>query len=130
MRPPSLLSLTFTLVIPLTLAACSDPCEKAYKRTVECTSKEGIKKSVASRKELILRLCAPFKNEVEACVEKESCVAFSTCMKRVTTPLRAHKKSTRNRQVDEAEPQKNEPKEGTKNDQNSLKNRKFTLPVR
>ena len=100
-------SALFCIVLVISSAGCENPCEKAYKKTLKCTPKEGIQKSVANHKDVVLRLCSPYKDEVKACLKYEDCVKFSNCMINATSPLRAKKLRSRH---DEAPAKSESPK--------------------
>ncbi len=90
MKHPLLLTILSVVTLGV-LGACEKPCEKAYKKTVECIDKEGVQKSVASRKELVVKLCTPYEEEVKECIKETDCVKFTNCMTRATSSLRAIK---------------------------------------
>ncbi|MBU1534630.1 hypothetical protein KKF84_04880 [Myxococcota bacterium] len=96
------------------VAGCEKTCEKAYAKTVECVDKEGVKKSVANRKDLIIRLCSPYEEEVKECIKETDCVKFSNCMTKATTPLRATKQRSKNADAPEAPKEKSKEKTAPK----------------
>ena len=84
----------FPIVILITVVSCSDPCKKAFDKTVECAHSEALKKALRGHKDLSLKLCSAFKDEVKKCIGIENCVAFSTCMEKATHPLRGVRKKS------------------------------------
>ncbi|MDA3862342.1 MAG: hypothetical protein PF689_00580 [Deltaproteobacteria bacterium] len=76
-------------ILPLLLilfagSSCQNPCEKVYQKTVDCAQGPGLKKSLETKKETIIKLCGPFKDEVKECLGFEKCGDFNLCMKKVT----------------------------------------------
>ncbi|MBU1221842.1 hypothetical protein KKF34_04250 [Myxococcota bacterium] len=70
------------------LIGCSDTCEKAFEKTVECAKDSVIKTSLRNNKETILRLCKPFNEKIKKCLELSDCSRFNFCMKEATPTLR------------------------------------------
>ncbi|MBN2725144.1 MAG: hypothetical protein JXR95_13855 [Deltaproteobacteria bacterium] len=78
----------FFVFLSFVLVACGDPCEKAYKKTVECAKGATAKKSLESSKEVIIKLCRPFEDKVKKCLKISDCNKFNFCMIEATPTLR------------------------------------------
>jgi hypothetical protein len=100
------------IVILITLLSCSKPCEEAFDKTVKCAQSESMKRTITNKKDLVIKLCNPFKEDVKSCIKIDDCVKFSNCMEKATNSLRGtkyKKKSDKTKNKPEENPKKENP---------------------
>ncbi|MGM0596870.1 MAG: hypothetical protein ACQES9_07510 [Myxococcota bacterium] len=107
------------LLILLVGTSCQNPCEKVHRKTVECAEGAGLKNSLEDQKETIMKLCAPFKDEVEECLKYEKCGEFNLCMKKATKNLIGKTKKSR---------QEREQKDHAEDEETSNPSKKSDIP--